>query len=82
MLDERALIKILVEPKSAITKQFKYMFELDEVEWDIRKDALVGAAEIIIAVNEIATQVPGNPTVGTVGTLNIFPASRRSPPNW
>ncbi|WP_162126658.1 M20 family metallo-hydrolase [Flavobacterium phycosphaerae] len=46
------------------------------VPMPIRKDALVGAAEIIVAVNEIATQVPGNPTVGTVGTLNIFPASR------
>ena len=46
------------------------------VPMPIRKDALVGAAEIIIAVNEIATQVPGNPTVGTVGTINVFPASR------
>jgi allantoate deiminase/N-carbamoyl-L-amino-acid hydrolase len=27
-------------------------------------------------LNEIATQVPGAPTVGTVGTLNVFPASR------
>ena len=42
----------------------------------IRKDALVGAAEIIIAVNQIATQIPGAPTVGTVGTINVFPASR------
>ncbi len=42
----------------------------------IRKDALVGAAEIIVALNQIATQVPGAPTVGTVGTLNVFPASR------
>jgi allantoate deiminase/N-carbamoyl-L-amino-acid hydrolase len=42
----------------------------------MRKDALVGAAEIIIALNEIANQVPGAPTVGTVGTLNVFPASR------
>jgi len=42
----------------------------------IRKDALVGAAEIIIALNEIATQIPGAPTVGTVGTLTVFPASR------
>jgi allantoate deiminase len=42
----------------------------------MRKDALVGAAEIIIALNEIASQVPGAPTVGTVGTLNVFPASR------
>jgi allantoate deiminase/N-carbamoyl-L-amino-acid hydrolase len=46
------------------------------VPMPIRKDALVGAAEIIIALREIATQVPGNPTVGTVGTLNVFPASR------
>lgn len=46
------------------------------VPMSIRKDALVGAAEIIIALNEIATQIPGAPTVGTVGTLNVFPASR------
>ena len=42
----------------------------------IRKDAMVGAAEIIVALNEIAGQVAGAPTVGTVGTLNVFPASR------
>ncbi len=42
----------------------------------MRKDALVGAAEIIIALNEIATQLPGAPTVGTTGTLQVFPASR------
>ncbi len=45
MLDEEALVKILVEPKNAITKQFKYMFELDEVELDIRQDALVSIAK-------------------------------------
>ncbi|MGC3979208.1 MAG: M20 family metallo-hydrolase [Paludibacteraceae bacterium] len=42
----------------------------------MRRDAMMGAAEIIIALNEIATQVPGAPTVGTVGTLQVFPASR------
>ena len=46
------------------------------VPMPLRKDALLGAAEIIVAVNEIATQVPGNPTVGTVATINVFPASR------
>ncbi|MGV3698228.1 M20 family metallo-hydrolase [Flavobacterium sp.] len=46
------------------------------VPMSMRRDAMMGAAEIIIALNEIATQVPGNPTVGTVGTLNVFPASR------
>jgi ATP-dependent Clp protease ATP-binding subunit ClpX len=45
MLDENALVKILVEPKNAITKQFKYMFQLDNVELDIRDDALVAIAK-------------------------------------
>ena len=45
MLDEGALVKILVEPKNAITKQFNYMFELDEVELDIRDDALIAIAK-------------------------------------
>lgn len=46
------------------------------VPMPLRKDALLGAAEIIIAVNEIATQAPGEPTVGSVATINVFPASR------
>jgi allantoate deiminase len=46
------------------------------VPMPIRKDALMGAAEIIVAVNEIATQIPGAPTVGTVGTIQVFPSSR------
>ena len=46
------------------------------VPMQLRKDALLGAAEIIVALNEIATQVAGAPTVGTVATINVFPASR------
>ena len=46
------------------------------VPMPLRKDALLGAAEVIVAVNEIATQKPGDPTVGSVATVNVFPASR------
>ena len=46
------------------------------VPMPLRKDALLGAAEIIVAVNKIATQDPKAPTVGTVATMNVFPASR------
>lgn len=46
------------------------------VPMPIRKDPMVGAAEIIIVVNEIANQVPGAPTVGSVATIQVFPASR------
>lgn len=46
------------------------------VPMPLRKDSLLGAAEIIVAVNEIATQDTSAPTVGTVATINVFPASR------
>lgn len=46
------------------------------VPMPMRKDALLGAAEIAVALHSIATQVAGAPTVGTVGTMNVFPASR------
>lgn len=46
------------------------------VPMHLRKDALLGAAEIIVAINQIATQDPGSQTVGTCGSLNVFPNSR------
>lgn len=46
------------------------------VPMPLRKDAMLGAAEIIVALNQIATQDPTTPTVATVGTCNVFPASR------
>jgi allantoate deiminase len=46
------------------------------VPMNMRQDALVGAAKIIIALNEIARSEPGAPTVGTVGSLAVFPDSR------
>ncbi len=42
----------------------------------MRRDALLGAAEVTVALNEIATRIPGAPTVGTVGTMQVFPSSR------
>jgi ATP-dependent Clp protease ATP-binding subunit ClpX len=40
MLDEKALVKILTEPKNAITKQYKKLFELDGVELEFEPDAI------------------------------------------
>ncbi len=39
-LDEESLVKILTEPKNALTKQFKRLFEMEGVELDIREEAL------------------------------------------
>lgn len=39
-LDEEALVRILTEPKNALTKQFSYLFSLDNVDLEFTKDAL------------------------------------------
>ncbi len=39
-LDEDALVRILTEPKNAITKQFIKLFEMEGVELEFRPDAL------------------------------------------
>ena len=46
------------------------------VPMPMRQDALVGCAKVIVGLNELASQVPGAPTVGTVGSLSVFPDSR------
>jgi ATP-dependent Clp protease ATP-binding subunit ClpX len=39
-LDEEALIRILTEPKNALTKQYHKLFEMEGVELEFREDAL------------------------------------------
>ena len=48
-LDEKALISILKEPKNALVKQFKKLFEMDKVILDIEDEALVEVAKKAIA---------------------------------
>jgi ATP-dependent Clp protease ATP-binding subunit ClpX len=44
-LDEDALIKILTEPKNAITKQYQKMFEIEGCEIEFRTDSLSAVAK-------------------------------------
>ena len=43
-LDEDALIQILQEPKNALTKQFIALFDMENVELEFRKEALLAIA--------------------------------------
>jgi ATP-dependent Clp protease ATP-binding subunit ClpX len=43
-LNEDALVRILTEPKNAITKQFRKLFEMEGVELEVRPDALLAIA--------------------------------------
>jgi ATP-dependent Clp protease ATP-binding subunit ClpX len=43
-LDEEALVKILVEPKNALIKQYKQLFSMEGAELEVREDALMAIA--------------------------------------
>src|SRR6202047_4293622 len=44
-LDREALVRILVEPKNALVKQYRRVFELDSVELEMTEDALEAVAD-------------------------------------
>lgn len=50
-LDREALMKILTEPKNSLVKQYKKLFELDDVELDFQEEALKAIADESISRN-------------------------------
>jgi len=44
-LDEEALVQILTEPKNALVKQYKYLFEMEGAEIEFTKEALDAIAK-------------------------------------
>lgn len=45
-LDQEALVRILKEPKNALIKQYKKLFEFDEVKLDVEEDAVAEIARL------------------------------------
>jgi len=77
-LDEAALIAILQEPKNALTKQYKYLFELDNVVLEFEEKALYAIAKLAIEretgarglraiaenfMTDIMYEIPSNTTI-------------------
>jgi ATP-dependent Clp protease ATP-binding subunit ClpX len=50
-LDEEQLIQILKEPKNALTKQYKRLFEMEMVDLEFREDALRSVAKKAVTRN-------------------------------
>ena len=48
-LDDEAMLRILTEPKNAITKQYKKLFSYDDIELEFEEDALREIAAMTIA---------------------------------
>ena len=59
-LDQDALVRILLEPKNALTKQYKKLFDMEGVELDFRDDAI---KEIAIRAIERKTGARGLRTI-------------------
>ncbi len=80
-LDEEALIKILVEPKNSMVKQYQKLFELDGVEITFTPEALKAVAQKAIqrktgarglrgimegVLGEIMFETPSDPTIDRI----------------
>ncbi|MDR0222872.1 MAG: ATP-dependent Clp protease ATP-binding subunit ClpX [Oscillospiraceae bacterium] len=80
-LDEEALTQILVKPKNAIIKQYKFLFELDKIDFEIDGDALSKIAKLAIEkktgarglrsimeklLSDVMFDVPGDESVAKV----------------
>jgi len=48
-LDREALIRILIEPKNALVRQFRKLFELDGVDLELTADAVDAVADLALA---------------------------------
>ena len=48
-LDLEAMVRILVEPRNALTKQFRKLFEIDGVDLEFTDDAIAAIAEMALA---------------------------------
>jgi len=93
-LDADALMKILTEPKNALLKQYKYLFELDGIELEVEEEALgkiveqtierkTGARGLRSVMENILSEVmftsPGDETVNKV-TVTAASATGDEPP--
>lgn len=80
-LDEEALVRILTEPRNALVKQYKKLFELDGVELEFDREALVRVAQIATerktgarglrgvledVMTEIMFEIPSDETIHSV----------------
>lgn len=69
LLDEKALVRILTEPKNAIVKQYKKLFELDGVELEFTEDAI---AEIAHRSSERKTGARGLRAIMESVMMNVM----------
>ncbi|MDO5287074.1 MAG: ATP-dependent Clp protease ATP-binding subunit ClpX [Actinomycetia bacterium] len=68
-LDKEALIRILVEPRNALVRQFRKLFELDGVDLELTDDAIEAIAEMAL---ERGTGARGLRSIIEENLLNVM----------
>lgn len=68
-LDEQALIKILLEPKNAVIKQYQELFKMDDVELEFDEEALKAIAKL---AHDRKTGARGLRTIIEKSLMNIM----------
>ncbi len=78
-LTKEAMVRILSEPKNALTKQYKKLFELDDVKLEFTQEALEEVANLAVkrkigarglrsilenAMMDLMYEIPSDDTVG------------------
>lgn len=58
-LDKEALVRILTEPKNALVRQYRQLFKIDNVDFEIEKDALEAVAQKAMEINTGARGLRG-----------------------
>jgi ATP-dependent Clp protease ATP-binding subunit ClpX len=79
LLSEEALVRILTEPRNAITKQYQKLFELDDVKLEFTREALLEIASLAVkrktgarglrsimesAVMDLMYEIPSDSSIG------------------
>jgi ATP-dependent Clp protease ATP-binding subunit ClpX len=93
-LDREMLVKILTEPRNAITKQYQKLLELDEVDLEFDRDALEAIADKAMEkqtgaralraiieefMMEIMYEVPKDENIGTVTITKEYVEGKGGP---
>ncbi|WP_353146204.1 ATP-dependent Clp protease ATP-binding subunit ClpX [Pollutimonas bauzanensis] len=75
-LQEDTLIRILTEPKNSLLKQFQKLFEMEEVELDVRPEALAAVAKRAIKRRTGARGLRSIVEQALLGTMYELPSQK------
>lgn len=75
-LQEDTLIRILTEPKNSLLKQFQKLFEMEEVELDVRPEALAAIAKRAIKRRTGARGLRSIVEQALLGTMYELPSQK------